>query len=63
MKLFGHTIEVVEVMACERGGDGNTVHRQLLADARLDCINNQKVSPDDRYALCGRCGKLVSLKI
>lgn len=58
LKLFGQAIEITEVLDCERGGD----HRKLVMDARVDCLN-RGFNPDERYAVCGRCVKAVSLKV
>lgn len=58
MKVLGHDVELTEEMDCSRGGD----HRALIRDARVDCLN-RGFSPDERYALCGRCAMAVSLKI
>jgi len=60
MQVYGQQIETTNEMECSRGGD----HRQLVMDARMDCLRQARpLNPDDRFALCGRCVKAVSLKI
>lgn len=58
IQVFGQQISITEEMDCQRGGD----HRKLIADARVDYLNRSTL-PDDKFALCGRCVKAVSLKI
>lgn len=58
LKVFGESVQITEEMECMRGGD----HRKLIADARVDYLN-RSVLPDDKYGLCGRCGKAISLRI
>lgn len=58
MKIFGQAVESTDVMDCSRGGD----HRRLVAEARVDCLT-RAMNPDERFVLCGRCVKAVSLKI
>ena len=58
MKFLGQIVEVTELMDCARGGD----HRKLVLDARVDCLNRGMV-PDERFVICGRCVKAVSLKV
>jgi hypothetical protein len=58
LKVFGESIRVTEELDCERGGD----HRKLIAEARVDYLNRGTL-PDDKFVLCGRCVKAVSLKI
>ena len=58
LQAFGQTVRLTDALECERGGD----HRRLIADARVDYLNCGTL-PDDKFALCGRCGKAVSLKI
>ena len=58
LQVFGEQVRVTDALDCRRSGD----HRKLIAEARVDCLN-RGVMPDDKYALCGRCGQAVSLKI
>jgi hypothetical protein len=57
MRLFGQEVDTTG-LECERGGD----HRRLVAEARVDCLH-RALNPDDRYVLCSRCAKVVTLKI
>jgi len=57
-RVFGHDVKITVEMDCERGGD----HRRLVMDARLDCLA-RAVNPDERFVVCGRCVKAISLKI
>jgi predicted PP-loop superfamily ATPase len=58
LQVFGEQVRVTEAMDCRRSGD----HRKLVAEARVDYLKSG-VLPDDKFALCGRCGQAVSLKI
>lgn len=58
IQVFGQTVKVTEAFDCERGGE----HRKLISDARVDYLNRGTL-PDDKYVLCGRCVKAISLKI
>jgi hypothetical protein len=58
LQVFGEQVHITDEMECMRGGD----HRRLIADARVDYLNRGTL-PDDKFALCGRCVKAVSLKI
>jgi hypothetical protein len=58
LQVFGQTVKVTDAIDCERGGD----HRKLISDARVDYLNRGTM-PDDKFALCGRCVKAISLKI
>jgi hypothetical protein len=58
LELFGQSVKVTEAMECVRGGD----HRRLVLEARIDYVK-RAMSPDDKFALCGRCGRAVSLKV
>lgn len=58
LQVFGQQIVITDEVECSRGGD----HRKLISDARVDYLN-RAVHPDDKFALCGRCVKAISLKI
>ena len=59
LEVLGEKVRVAEtLLECERGGD----HRKLVLDARVDCLT-RGFMPDERFALCGRCRKAVSLKV
>lgn len=58
LQVFGEQIHITEALDCERGGD----HRKLISDARVDYLNRGTL-PDDKFALCGRCVKAISLRI
>jgi len=58
MEFLGYHIEVTDSLECWRGGD----HRQLIMEARVDYLRNGNV-PDDKFVVCGRCTKAISLKI
>jgi len=58
LQAFGETVKLTDALECERGGD----HRKLISDARVDYLQRGML-PDDKFVLCGRCVKAVSLKI
>lgn len=58
IRFLGYNIEVTESLECWRGGD----HRLLIREARVDYLNKGN-SPDDKFVVCGRCTKAISLKI
>jgi len=58
MEFMGYNVEITTSLECWRGGD----HRRLVLDARVDFVN-QGVAPDDKFVLCGRCAKAISLKV
>jgi hypothetical protein len=57
VQVFGQAVQVTE-MDCEWKAD----HRKLVMEARMDCLN-RGFAPDERFVLCGKCRKVVSLKI
>jgi hypothetical protein len=58
IQAFGQAITITDAIECARGGD----HRKLIADARVDYLN-RAIHPDDKFVMCGRCVKAISLKI
>lgn len=57
-KFLGLHIEVIDSLECWRGGD----HRVLVHDARVDMLH-QAINPDERFVICGRCAKAISLRL